>query len=802
MEQIAYNNVHTEDISALKEEVRSLKSDLRAANRELAQSARNISAIEGNYKVKMNMFRNVAAEHEKQKRFLTYLMESSVDFLILLDGKDEIMYCSDSFIKKIGLKYSSEIEGKNILEVYGMFEDDALLEMLKKDLDESKISCNIYRHDIFIDINKSGEYRAYRITNTPMFDEELNLSGVIISWSDTTDLIIAKNEAEEANKSKSSFLATMSHEIRTPMNAILGITQIELQKENLNNEYAASLDKIYNSSVNLLGIINDILDLSKIETGKLELNPAEYDIPSLINDAAQVNIVRLGSKEIKFIVEADTNLPSKLYGDELRIKQILNNVLSNAIKYTNKGHVKMTINHLTDGDDIQLCFIVEDSGQGMKQEDLERLFTEYQRFNIDINRVTEGTGLGLSITKKLVGMMNGNIEVSSEYGKGSIFKITIYQKAVECQPIGSEISNKLRKFTFSESKQSLGLQVTREPMPYGNVLVVDDVETNLFVAQGLLSPYMLKVETANSGFKTLDLVKSGKTYDIIFMDQRMPQMDGIETTQKIRSLGYNGTIIALTANALAGNREMFIENGFDGFIPKPIDIRDLNSVLNEYVRDKHPEEAKKFQAETVVETSSPSVNPKLLEIFCKDAENAIVTIRETLTSGDIQLFTTTVHAMKSALANIGEEEKSQTASELEEAGIKKDLDFINANIKVFLQMLEDLIAELTPSETSEGNDDTITEDIEFLKEQLEIIKSSCEDYDDTAAYVAIEKLKEKPLKKETTAALEKIRDTLYLHSDFDEAAKQASALVNAVSLVNAATLDKIIKLEVKLNEIA
>jgi CheY-like chemotaxis protein len=264
------------------------------------------------------------------------------------------------------------------------------------------------------------------------------------------------------------------------------------------------------------------------------------------------------------------------------------------------------------------------------------------------------------------------------------------------------------------------------------------------------------------------------------MDHMMPQMDGIETTQNLRSLGYNGTIIALTANAVMVNREIFMEKGFDGFISKPIDIRNLNSVLNEFIRDKYPEEASKYKAETVVETSSPSVNPTLLEIFCKDAKQAIVTIQETLKNGNVKLFTTTVHAMKSALANIGEEEKSKTAFALEEAGINKDLDFINANIDDFVQTLEQLIIELAPKESAD-NDDMITEDIEFLNEQLEIIKSACEAYDDSAAYVALDRLKEKQWKKATSNALEKIRDTIYLHSDFDEAAKQASALVNAAS---------------------
>ncbi|MDR2542735.1 MAG: response regulator [Treponema sp.] len=396
-------------------------------------------------------------------------------------------------------------------------------------------------------------------------------------------------QSENISIAKSNFLSIMSHEIRTPLNAIIGIAQIELQKEDLPEKHAIAMEKIYSSGGSLLGIINDILDLSKIETGKLEITPREYDVPSFINDTAQINMVRIGSKEINFMVEADRNLPSIIYGDELRTKQILNNLLSNAIKYTNKGHVKLFISHTKEGEDLQLRFSVEDTGIGLKQEELDKLFLDYQRFNLSANRETEGTGLGLPITKKLIELMDGKIEIKSEYEKGSTFTVTLKQKAIDCIPIGDEVSKNLRNFNFSNEKYRLKLQLSHEPMPYGKVLIVDDMETNLYIAQEILSYYKLDIETATSGFKTLDLVKSGKTYDIIFMDHMMPVMDGVETTQKLRSLGYKNTILALTANAMAGSKEMFIQHGFDGFIPKPIDIKDMDLVVKVYIRDKHQE---------------------------------------------------------------------------------------------------------------------------------------------------------------------------------------------------------------------
>jgi len=593
------------------------------------------------------------------------------------------------------------------------------------------------------------------------------------------ELSAALVDAEMANQAKSDFLATMSHEIRTPLNAIIGITQIQLQKENLPDEQAAALEKIYSSGNNLLGIINDILDMSKIETGKMELNPEEYDVPNLINDAVLLNVVRISSKPIEFTLNLDENIPSRLYGDELRLKQILNNLLSNAIKYTEKGQINLSIDHFFQEGDVILRFVVKDTGQGMKDEDRERLFSEYLRFNTKANRTTEGTGLGLNITKKFVEMMGGRINVESEYGRGSTFTVTVRQKVVEYAAIGAEAAQRLRSFTFTGDRQSAKLQITREPMPYGGVLVVDDLETNLYVAEGMLAPYQLKVETANSGFAAIEKIRSGGSYDIIFMDHMMPKMDGIEATEKLRGLGYQGVIVALTANALVGNDEMFSRHGFDGFIPKPIDALHLNAVLNKFIRDRYPEEAKKHQPLTAATAPPDETRAKLLQIFRRDAEKAVVTLRETAprgggnAGGDIKLFTTTAHAMKSALANVGEAEKSRQAAALEKASLSGDMDFIAANTESFIKALESLIRKLSPAQTAAAEGADVAEDAAFLKEQLQIIKTACARYDDAAAYAAFDRLKEKAWKPATAAALEEIRDMLFLHSDFDGAAERA-----------------------------
>ena len=618
------------------------------------------------------------------------------------------------------------------------------------------------------------------------------------------DLEEALEEARAANKSKDNFLATMSHEIRTPLNAIIGITQIELMKDNLQDVYKPVFELIYNSSSNLLGIINDILDLSKIETGKMNINPMVYDVPSLINDAVQMNIIRIGLKKIAFILDADENLPSRLFGDELRIKQILSNLLSNAIKYTDEGYVKLTISSFVSEDndvtgdteggsdtdlDVFLKFRVEDTGRGIKHEDQKNLFSEYLRFNMETNRAIEGTGIGLRIARNLIELMDGKIEVKSEYGKGSIFTVIIKQKAVDRQVIGKELSSQLHDFSFSEESWLTKDKFSYEPMPYGKVLVVDDAESNLLVAKGLLSPYKLTIDTVNSGIEAIERIVAREKYDIIFMDHMMPEMDGMETTQKLRSMGYEEIIIALTANALAGNRELFLENGFNDFIPKPIDIRDLNTALNKYIRDRHPTEARKYR-KVLAETDSilqADINPKLIEAFLRDAGKTIKILEEAdLDDCDFKLLTTTIHAIKPALANIGEHEKSGFAAKMEYAGRRKDKVFLAANMGKFIVMLKSLTGDLNKQRSaiiSVSDIDNITqEDTAFLKQQLMEVIAGCENYDDVAVYAALDLLKEKSWKNSTIETLDKIRDTIYLDSEFDTAMELAAKAVLPLEL--------------------
>jgi len=451
----------------------------------------------------------------------------------------------------------------------------------------------------------------------------------------------SKKKVEEENKQKSDFLAKMSHEIRTPISAILGITEIQLQDRTLRDDIREALGRIYNSGDLLLGIINDILDFSKIEAGKMDLVPVKYYVSSMINDIVQLHKIRNENKPIEFKLHVDETLPAELIGDELRIKQIMNNLLSNAFKYTDKGEVALSISVEQARGGLStnaiIVFKVSDTGQGMTKEQIQKVFDEYSRFNMVVNRATQGTGLGMNITRNLVNMMNGSISVKSTPGKGTEVTVKLPQRIEGSGVmIGKKMAETLQQFKMSSASQTEKAQITYDPMPYGSVLVVDDVETNLYVAKGLLSPYELSIETANSGFEAINKVENGGIYDIIFMDHMMPKMDGIEATKILRELGYNGYIIALTANAIVGQAEMFMNNGFDGFISKPIDIRQMNNTLNKMIRDKRPFEiidaARRQKAERKVDQKIPQPQPQLQlqsevsqakEIFVRNTEMAV-----------------------------------------------------------------------------------------------------------------------------------------------------------------------------------
>jgi signal transduction histidine kinase/CheY-like chemotaxis protein len=531
-----------------------------------------------------------------------------------------------------------------------------------------------------------------------------------------------KKSAETASEAKSNFLANMSHEMRTPLNAIIGLSELELGTADLPAEVHSNLEKIYNSGMILLGIINDILDISKIESGKLELIPVEYELPSLINDTVSVNAVRIGSKPVEFQLHIDGNLPFRLLGDELRIKQIFNNLLSNAFKYTERGTVDWYLSCEGEGDSLWIKSVVKDTGIGIRREDISKLFTDYNQLDTKSNRNIEGTGLGLSITKKLVELMGGEISIESEYGHGSTFIVRIRQRRVDAEIIGREIAQNLTDFRYTVQQRSKNERFVRTYIPYAAVLVVDDVPTNLDVARGMMKPYGMRVDCVSSGLAAIDLIRNGDIrYDAIFMDHMMPGMDGIEAVRIIREeigTGYAKTIpiIALTANAIIGNEAMFLSRGFQGFLTKPIDILRLDMLINDFVRDKKREKELNLSAK-----APPPENSKTLLIFrdknipgmdipqglarySEDEEAYLSILRSYMNNTPVMLesirdvraetlsvYAITVHGVKGSSYGISAESVGRQAEALEEAAKAGNLEFIKSHNGAFIEAVETLI---------------------------------------------------------------------------------------------------------------
>ena len=427
--------------------------------------------------------------------------------------------------------------------------------------------------------------KSYEIRTMELHDE-VQVRGYMISIVDVTDMMVQtklmrelKEKAEKASRVKSAFLANMSHEIRTPMNAILGMAEIALRGD-LENQERDAVEQIKTASMTLLTIINDILDFSKMESGKMEIVEGGYDLVTMVKDVYQIISGKVDEKKLKFEIEIDPEMPRGLYGDEIRIKQVLLNLVNNAVKFTEQGNVNLSIGYKQRKNDILLNVSVKDTGIGIKEEDLERIFNSFEQSDIFRNRKKEGSGLGLAISRQLLYLMGGDIHVESVYHQGSNFFFKVPQGVVDGTPCG---------IIALYEKQQREEQVSDYcdfRAPEARVLIVDDNLVNRKVAAGLMKPFGMQVDTAKSGKEAIELIQQ-KEYHLIFMDHMMPDMDGVETTHIIRGLEgeyyKNVPIIALTANAISGVREMFLEEGMNDFIAKPINIKELSEKILDWL---------------------------------------------------------------------------------------------------------------------------------------------------------------------------------------------------------------------------
>jgi signal transduction histidine kinase/HPt (histidine-containing phosphotransfer) domain-containing protein/ActR/RegA family two-component response regulator len=609
----------------------------------------------------------------------------------------------------------------------------------------------------------------------------LGLTLALVLCSILIRLSVAKMYSEEESSAKSSFLARMSHEIRTPMNAIIGMSELA-QREWGTPQALEYITAIRRAGEDLLSIINDILDFSKVASGAFQISPAPYEISSVLNDVLAIIDVRAKEKSLDLITEIESNIPSKLVGDDVRIRQILLNLLSNAVKYTNKGGVVFIARSERRDEEVNLIFTVMDSGIGIKHEHIGKLFGDFVRLGQKDTARVEGTGLGLSISRGLCRAMGGDIFVESEYGKGSTFTATVRQGVEDWTPAGfsgkgyhSERFDAVPRVLFSA--------------PGFRVLIVDDIATNLSVASGLLSPFQMEITTCLGGREAIDTARE-RDFDMIFIDHMMPEMDGIETAKKIREIGgrYDKVpLVALTANAIAGMREMFLANGFDDYLSKPIETAKLNELMDKWIppearaalspvlsspaRDSGALEIKGLDTELGLRRIGGSMKGYLevLEIYCRDVDSAMPVL-EDISRENIKNFTIQIHALKTASANIGAVALSNEASFLEEAGKKLDLTAIREKTEIFRERLIVLtscirkavsLANDEDKDTKAAGDMPAAEDLRRLKEAISSKRIKAID-------MALNALSAKPSNDKTKNSLLLVSNHVLL-ADFDEA---------------------------------
>lgn len=617
------------------------------------------------------------------------------------------------------------------------------------------------------------------------------------------ELETAKSAVEKAEKARDIFLANMSHELRTPINTILGLNELILREsqEEAVKEYARDIRQAGNI---LLALVSDILDFSKLEADKMELTEGIYDVSSLLNDLINSISVQQRRKKLDLVLEIAEDIPYKLFGDEIHIRQIVGNLLSNAVRYTEKGRITLHVSWKElPKDSVEMYVIVKDTGIGIKDEDIPKLFNAFQRMDSTVRSKEDRTGLGLAITQRLIEMMGGKLEVQSVYGKGSAFSFRIVQKVVDRTPLGNFEKQ------YKDSLRSIEDYHEKFIAPMGRILIVDDNAMNLAVAQGLLKGTRLQIDVAASGEECLELIKR-KTYHLICMDHMMPVMDGVQTLHAIRALEGNPSrdipVIALTANAVAGARELYLKEGFQDYLTKPIDADKFENMLIEYlpsnvvymtnnrnISDEYEQTQDEGDGEFDIRESQlylmgfnlrnglrymggdKALYGKVLRDFHSILQEKETALKDFLQKGDMPGYTIIVHSLKGNARNVGADDLADEAFELEKMAKAGQLEDVTVRSPILFGMMNTMrnslrvyletedAGEKTGQQEPEKSAGSITED-EWVR-ALQELAARLDDFDGESAAAKLRELKRydrpEPDKKMLRLCEKAIKDYAY-----------------------------------------
>ncbi len=552
------------EYDALKAELVALKTEKNKLARELRVSENRSAVFKLNVDTQASINKTIANEKIRQEMYVRLLLESCPDIILVFDENLKLLFGTSSVTSIIDIADTSILQGRELDAIVERYAPSAFT-------DEVVAAAKTIIRDGAAEkketkLEVAAASARYDVNVLPFYKEDGVFAGVLIIIHDITELDRAREDAEKANRAKSDFLANMSHEIRTPMNAILGLLG-SLEQDPLTGKQKNFLYNIKKAGNSLLSIINDILDFSKIEAGKLILTPDNFDLYELLDNIASLISVAAREKDLRFSYTLSDDLPRVIYADENRLRQIINNILVNAVKYTPSGSVKLDV-YVKDS---MLHFDITDTGIGIKSEDIDKLFSPFEQLDLRKNKKVIGTGLGLAITRHICHAMKGAINIHSVYGKGSTFSLTLPLQL-------GQLNDEAEKHSEPFFKAA----------PDAKILLVDDIDINLIVGEAILNHYEIKPDMVLSGAEALKMIAQ-KRYDMIFMDQMMPDMDGVETTEKIREYDEyykNVPIVALTANVLSGVEQTLLAAGFSDYLSKPIDSDLMNRCLAKWLGNK------------------------------------------------------------------------------------------------------------------------------------------------------------------------------------------------------------------------